>query len=651
MSESGAVTMTAHVVVSRLAQPLGAVLLLIVIGRHSDVLLGQYALVTTFFFVMQQLSLLGLTPLVMREVAREPRRAGAYYSTIGTLLVASCLVLALLAALFLPFSGYSVVVRDAIAVVGVLIVPGALALLAEMILISVRRTRPVAWNAIAENVLRLALSMIALHLGGEVVALMWVLLGTRIGALWGFLESLRRSGAAGILALPEWSLLRRTLTLLPTFLFGAILLVARSRLDFLVLSFFADIEVIGYYAIGYRLFEVGMVMLSAVLMAVFPWIARRFTGARLHFIVAARGAVILITFVLLPAALAGFSFAEEYVRILFSHQYPHPVLLTQLFMLIVIPAGIDFVSQAVLHATDQQNRDLAANSAGSVAYAALLLALVPAWGVYGALTAFLISTVLQGALRAFFLRRSFRGLLRGSDWARILCVVLALLILASLAIGEPLSFRVLTVAILTALALPAMLLATRLAQPARLLRFFWKARASRPPGTFPGLLDRVILDLRRYARWARARRREGGAGAGRSKSGLTAVLLYRLSSHSMIRGGIAVSLALWKANRWLTGADLSPHASAGPGLLVRDPASVLLAGRIGRNVTLDARVRIGDAGGAATPHACPAPVIGDGVTLGSDCHVRGEVEVPPGVTLPPGARVTSPDELRRYVGE
>ena len=67
-----ALSHTRYVLVNRLATPLGAFVVLVLIGRHSDDLLGEYALVMTFYYVMQMLPLLGLTPYLAREVARRP---------------------------------------------------------------------------------------------------------------------------------------------------------------------------------------------------------------------------------------------------------------------------------------------------------------------------------------------------------------------------------------------------------------------------------------------------------------------------------------------------------------------------------------------------------------------------------------------------
>src|SRR5687767_7066850 len=105
-----------YVLINRLAMPLMAFVLLIVIGRHSDLLLGQYALVMTFYFVMQMVPLLGLTSYVMREVARDPSQAGRYFTTIGLLSIVGCVIVDAAAAGVLRLMGYPAAVHDAIAI-------------------------------------------------------------------------------------------------------------------------------------------------------------------------------------------------------------------------------------------------------------------------------------------------------------------------------------------------------------------------------------------------------------------------------------------------------------------------------------------------------------------------------------------------------
>ena len=142
---------TRYVLINRLAAPVCAFALLVVIGRHSDSLLGSYALVMTFYFIMQMLPLLGLTTFVMREVARAPELAGAYFNNVGFMSLIGCVAVDVLAYAYFQFFEYPEEVKQATAIAGLLIFPGIMLFLAEIILMSLHHTKPIAMIALVEN--------------------------------------------------------------------------------------------------------------------------------------------------------------------------------------------------------------------------------------------------------------------------------------------------------------------------------------------------------------------------------------------------------------------------------------------------------------------------------------------------------------------
>lgn len=163
----------------RLAVPLGAFAILIGIGHTSDALLGKYALITTYYYVLQTLPLLGLTSYYMREVSRNPEKASKYYFTIGGLAVGACVLIYGVLAIALPVSDYEPDVINALEIVSLAIVPGILSFLAEITLTSLQKTERVAYIALGENTIRVILSLTVLFLGYGIEALIWVIVLTQ----------------------------------------------------------------------------------------------------------------------------------------------------------------------------------------------------------------------------------------------------------------------------------------------------------------------------------------------------------------------------------------------------------------------------------------------------------------------------------------
>jgi len=131
-------------------------------------------------------------------------------------------------------------------------------------------------------------------------------------------------------------------------------------------------------------------------------------------------------------------------------------------------------------------------------------------------------------------------------------------------------------------------------------------------------------------------RRAGMAGSGRwaalgalwSHCGARATLLYRVSNLLHRRGVRVLPQVLSRLNLTLYGLDIPPSVPIGPGLYVPHPVgTVVMADRIGANVTLVSGVTIGVRKGAQFPR------IGDNVYVGAGARVLGGIEVGSNVSI------------------
>ncbi|MGD9602472.1 MAG: polysaccharide biosynthesis C-terminal domain-containing protein [Gammaproteobacteria bacterium] len=581
---------TRHVLINRLAVPIGGLVLLIIIGRHSDRLLGQYALVMTFYYVMQMLPLLGLTSFVMREVARAPHEAGTYFVTIGAMSMLGCAAVDALSFAFVHFANYEAEVRRAIGLVGVVIYPGILAFIAEIIFMSVERARPVARIAVAENVLRVLASTWALLAGHGVFELVLVLFATRLIALVAYVIEMKRLHLVANFGWPSRALFARSIEVLPVFLWGTLVFTILSRLDFLVLSFMEPVETLGYYAIGYRLFEVFVIVLTGLVMAMFPRVSRKFMGARSQFLITLRNLVVALTGGLAFVAAAVTLFADYYVLILFRDQYPHPVALSQLFAAALMFAGMDFVASGILHASDQQAPDIRALTVGGILLSLLLLSLVPHWGIYGAFAAKTLATIVQCGLKFAAISNHVGRLFTAGEIARLTALVAltAVPVLASL--SAPLGIRVaVTVALVPLITLS--LAAGGFVQPLRLLRFYRRPRPVSDVASFADLLDMLAADERRRVAVTRVGKHPGArTGGWRDRS---AVPLYRLARFLFLRRRARAASLVATINARLNRCAIASTVRVGPGLVVEGPGTIRVDSDLGENITLRGEQRTG----------------------------------------------------------
>jgi len=619
---------TRYVLINRLVMPAAAFLLLIIIGRHSDLLLGEYALVTTFYFVMQTLPLLGLTPFVMREVSRQPDAAGRYFVTIGLFTVLTGVLVNVATQFMLTFMPYSDAIKSGIGVVGFSIFGGILAFLAEIILISLHRARLVALTTVIENTLRLVISVVALELGAGVVELMWVVFATRLFALSVYVAALTRSHSGKLQA--DWNILSRMRVVLPVFATSAILFLAISRMDYFILSWFGSAEMMGYYAIAYRLFEIAMLAVAAVTTAIFPRISRQYADDPAGFRHSVRQLALGLTGLLIPIALAGYLFADSYVWLLFNKQYPQPVLLAELFILVLPLAGLDLMCATVLNSADHQTHDLKAMAVGAFIYACALMLLVPQYFGVGALVAFVIATIAQLGARLHFIHRVLGPMLRVTD-------VVTYLVIAGLLFGwvnglhrsMGLAGDFIALATLV-VAYPALLILTRRLRPLDALGTFWRSGDVGPPDTARGLLDHLAEDVRERKRWLSSY--PGGAAQYENLS-LLSVSLYRIARYFQLNGSPRIARLFSLVDLFLTKGEVSPNADIGPGLVIVRPAGVGIMGQVGKRVRFDAWSGLGIRGATNAGAGPGVTIVEDDVVFEPRSGALGGMRIPAGTVV------------------
>jgi serine O-acetyltransferase len=131
---------------------------------------------------------------------------------------------------------------------------------------------------------------------------------------------------------------------------------------------------------------------------------------------------------------------------------------------------------------------------------------------------------------------------------------------------------------------------------------------------------------------------------------LIALILHRIA-HYLINSRLSfLAWPVYSLNIMVTGADIVPRSSIGPGCLLGHAPGMIISARVGRNATFLARCGIGGGRNAVDIGAGPGlPVLGDNVTVCANGIVMGAVTIGDGavigacaltlIDVPPGATV------------
>jgi serine O-acetyltransferase len=109
-------------------------------------------------------------------------------------------------------------------------------------------------------------------------------------------------------------------------------------------------------------------------------------------------------------------------------------------------------------------------------------------------------------------------------------------------------------------------------------------------------------------------------------SGLHAIVLHR-AAHALDRLKVPVAPRLiMTMSRWLTGIEIHPAATIGPGLFIDHGAGVVIGETavLGRNVTLFQGVTLG---GTGKERGKRHPTLGDNVVVGAGAKILGNITI------------------------
>jgi len=367
---------------------------------------GVYGAVAAFIMVGSSIPNFGMGPIVVRDVARHPERAGKYLA--ATLFMQT--ILGLLAYVGVNLAayagGYSETVRVFVALAGLSLMLDILGNMCNDLLLAQERMVSTSIAAICHVVALILFAGIGLVSG-------YGLVGVYIGTI---LAGIGRSTALWILVLhggtrPEWPFDRAIAW--PLLLNGAPLALAAflnltyQQVDKLLTNRLVGDKETGYLAVAFLIiFGVIELLNTTVLTAVYPLLSRSYDEGRnplFGFLIQKLGFFNLLTS--LPLALVLSVFAAEITVPLFGEDFrPTADVLRILIWYTIVSMG----SATLIYGFLVQNRQrfyLVVRAGGLALNVLLLFALLPSFGVAGAA----VASVSAESLVLLFLFTQFQA--------------------------------------------------------------------------------------------------------------------------------------------------------------------------------------------------------------------------------------------------
>ncbi|GAP35866.1 lipopolysaccharide biosynthesis protein [Piscinibacter sakaiensis] len=364
--------------------------------------LGSYALLMNLFYMAQGLPLLGLSVPLERRAAAQPETLAQELSNALTIAlpVGAALGLGIAAwgalahgpALALPF-----------ALLGAAVFVSAWILVAESVLMGREEMAAIARRQCAEAVLRLALALAVIALGGGLAGVMAVFLLLRVGLAAAYLRTGRLPRPrVGLLAR---AIFRRNLSEMPVYFGIAMLAGIVSRADALVLDRVGGPADVAMYTVASRLYDAALMLPTVVAIVLLPALARLYASDAPRFRAGLAGMLLAVGGLGLPLALGTAALAQPLMDLLYPPQYAAAAPILRWLMVAAWLTAIDQVLSSAMLASEAQHADFLSMALSIAALAAGFALAVPALGPLGAAVAVTLALLARVAWRLRWLLR------------------------------------------------------------------------------------------------------------------------------------------------------------------------------------------------------------------------------------------------------
>jgi O-antigen/teichoic acid export membrane protein len=239
---------------------------------------------------------------------------------------------------------------------------------------------------------RVVVAIAAAALTHDVRAIIWALIALEALRLLGALVLMRRADrSAAEPPLPDpW---REQLRYCVPSGTASVLATLNRNLSSLVVTKVLGVVAFAQFTIGKFGEPVVLTLRNSVSAVVLPEMVRRDRDTREHPLALWRRATVLNTILLLPVVVVVWRYAQPLVETVFGRSYAPAALVLQIYLLVVVRECFDFAP--ALRALNRTRPLVESSVASIVACALLLVVLVPADGVAGAMWALVLSTAVE----------------------------------------------------------------------------------------------------------------------------------------------------------------------------------------------------------------------------------------------------------------
>jgi O-antigen/teichoic acid export membrane protein len=366
---------------------------------------GDLGVALAISYIGQALAALGMDAQLTRIVAKDPARSDEALAD-ALLVAAPSATLTAMIVFAIGTSGVIGALDVLVAVVGIAIIPGTVAVVCEAFFAGRERIDLTTTSNTLEAVVRLATAAILLVAGWGVAAIVVAIVASRSFAALFDLWLVRAKLGTTLRFGHIFGTTRALLTALP--LFGVFVLGAIFfRSDYVAVAALAGEAQAGLFVAAYRPVEVAGILPASLLPALYPVLSRQMEASATLAVESFERSVAIVGAIMVGGAVMLSLEAPLVVRILYPAGFDGAAPVLAIVSLSLIPLTLDTASAAFVLAQGRYRLALFTVGFGAATLLVLNAVLDPIYGAQGAAVSRLIAVTALSLLNAAIVLRRF----------------------------------------------------------------------------------------------------------------------------------------------------------------------------------------------------------------------------------------------------
>jgi O-antigen/teichoic acid export membrane protein len=366
---------------------------------------GIYAFASAFVILFQVFFDLGLSTLVIREIARHRSETGFYFgNSLGIKLVISLAAIAAIS-IIVALLGYDLPTRIVVFLISIIC---ALEMTGALVFSTFNAYEYREYEAgvkIFGKILYVTLGFLGIYLGlGLVQIVVLILVSTLTKFITGLLLLKLRVARPEIRW--EFSRWRELVTLALPFALGGLFLDLYFNIDMTMLSLMKGDDAVAWYSVAYRFINLFMIVPASFTGSIWPYLSRLHTESRDRLPATYRMSIRYLLMLAVPITLGMILLADLVILIFFGEQYSNSVLPLRILMVVIILVFLTYLSGSTLGAINKPELTAVSLLACIFINIGLNLYLIPLFSYIGAAAATVATELALYLLYSYYLARS-----------------------------------------------------------------------------------------------------------------------------------------------------------------------------------------------------------------------------------------------------